>query len=60
MKKLSEFELTANPDTFKSIFGEGYRHLWNKFANRYNHSILSLYRVLDNDNQNKLLNFLNF
>jgi len=59
MKKLSEFELTATPDVFRVIFGESlYLHLWNKFATKYNHSVLSLYRVLDSENQEKLNQYL--
>jgi hypothetical protein len=61
MEQLNQFELTATPDTFQAIFGEGlYVHLWNKFSNRYNHSILALYRVLDSENSEKLKTYLAF
>ena len=61
MEQLNQFELTATPDTFRAIFGESlYLHLWNKFSNRYNHSILALYRVLDSENGAKLRAYINF
>lgn len=59
LKKIIFIEQTATPNTFKTIFGEGIStHLWNKFSNKYNHSLTRLAMTLDRENYKKLEEFL--
>jgi len=56
--RLLKFESTANPETFRAIFGETLcAHLWNKFTLKANRSITNFMRMLDTDNEQKLVNY---
>lgn len=54
-RMLREFESTANPNTFKKIFGEGSNHLWNIFSSRCDYNLVKFTRVLDSENHALLM-----
>lgn len=55
---LREFELTANPNSFKVIFGDISNHLWDKFSNKSRGNLIAFSRTLDEENYQKLIAYL--
>ncbi len=56
-RMLREFESTANPNTFKTIFGYYGSHLWNQFTFKYGGNVVAFSRGLDNENNKKLMDY---
>jgi Fe-S cluster biosynthesis and repair protein YggX len=56
-RMLREFESVASPNTFKLIFGEMGAHLWNKFSFKCDHNLIKFTRILDNENNKKLMDY---
>lgn len=59
-KMLTNFESTAHPGVFQIIFGEMGTHLWNKFTNKSNSSVINFSRTLDTENHQRLMNYFQF
>ena len=59
LKKLYSFENSATPALFEEIFGGVmFKHLWSKFSNT-RHRVLDFYSMLDKENSELLINYLN-
>lgn len=57
-RMLREFESTANPNTFKTLFGEKCApHLWNQFSQKCDYNLVCFTRILDTDHQEKLMEY---
>lgn len=55
-RMLREFESTANPNTFKKLFGEKCAtHLWNQFSQKCDYNLVRFTRILDSQNHEALM-----
>jgi len=65
LDKLERFEYLIDGETFRKLFVENggtesmATHLWEKFHEIYNHSILKLWRSLDSSNREIMLRVIN-
>ena len=56
--RLNSFEVYANSERFKKIFGQKAGHLWHKFSCSYNNNSVQFFMSLDDKNQVLLLAYL--
>jgi hypothetical protein len=57
---LNKFDDNATEEIFEQIFGETIgKHLWNKYIRSSSGFICVLYRYLDDNNREKLCEYLN-
>ena len=59
-RMLREFESVANPNTFKIIFGQSGRHLWNVFSYKCDHNLILFTRKLDQENHKALVEYFDY
>ena len=59
LKELWKFQYNANPELFQEIFGKNMgQHLWDRFSFEEDRNLLNFFKVLDDDNRDRLDEYL--
>lgn len=57
--KLNKFSQYANHELFAELFEEHQTHLWNKFRFKCSYDPVCFYMMLDSENREALIEYLN-